>query len=73
MAKKVMLVLEVPDGEYCFGLDGTQPPCQYFNFSSGYAQCDHSFTGQKEVSDGYLKSPKCASLPAHDAKKGVLS
>ena len=60
--KKVILLVEVPEGDYCFGGKGHEC-CEHFDNGSGHNECDLGFiVSVKWNPEGVLKDPKCKAL-----------
>ena len=53
------IMIEVPDGLYCWKYSAAHSVCRYFENSLGYPRCQLYFDNTKEDKTGPLKSPSC--------------
>jgi hypothetical protein len=56
---KVVYIIEVPKGIYCWGYGEI---CEHFDNEGGYSTCDLGFDNMEDVAEGTLKPWDCLKL-----------
>lgn len=63
MKKKVLMPIEVPEGDYCWKFTGGKVLCKYFDNEGGHPKCDLFHIPWKSADGaGILKPGTCKSL-----------
>ena len=55
------ILLEVPDGPFCWRKGTFEHICQFFDNPTGYPECKLGFDNSKEDNTGVLKPLECTN------------